>query len=151
MGDLGRRVHQQGRLPDTRLPAHEDEAPGHDPTPQDSVELAPGQRAARRGVTRDLTQGNGFRIGAPRFCAGAARGRLAHLEFLERVPRLAVRALAGPAEALAATVRAYKSDRGLGHGGTTYHPAGGFTSGPVAFYRARSFDLMRGTESTPAP
>src|ERR1700704_3469265 len=46
----------------------------------------------------------------------AARG-FAHLEFLERVPGLAVRALTGPAEALAATLGADKGDRGLGHWG----------------------------------
>jgi hypothetical protein len=81
-----------------------------------------------------------------------------------------VRALAGPAKALAAAVRAYErncsfghllrsapcarpaadeSDRGLGHGGTTLPPSGGIYKWRRSLLQARSFYLLKGTEIDP--
>src|SRR5262249_44042492 len=65
-------------------------------------------------------------------------GRLAHLKLLERVPGVAVRALAGPAQAFATALGADEGGRGLRHRGKDSEPRpAGFARSVVSFTRGR--------------
>src|ERR1700674_5073185 len=104
-------MHEQRRLADARLTPDQDDAAGNYPAAEHPVELAPGQGATRSGFGFDLAQRH--RPAATRLdclppptqaclAAPASAGcGLPHVELLERVPGVAVRALAGPAQALA--------------------------------------------------
>src|SRR6202035_1649912 len=110
--------HQKSGLAHTWFAPDQDQAARNDAAAEHPVQLVPCQRPARGCFTRDLAQRNRFRrpVGTRLGCR-LTRGGLADRELLEGVPGLAVRALAGPAKALAATVGAYEGDRGFGHSG----------------------------------
>src|SRR5579864_7040405 len=109
-------MHEKGGFADTRLPADQDQAAGHDPPSQHPVELVPregGPWSRFGGYLPDRDSPGALRRAA-RFAPWAG---LADLDLLQRVPGPAVRALAGPPDALAAAFRAHEGNRRFRHRG----------------------------------
>ena len=111
-------MHEQGGLADAGLTPEQDQASADDAPSEHPVQLSPRQAQPRGVVGRHL--GEGYGAGRLHRLRPCGLRRLPDLKLLERVPGPAVRALAGPSEALAAAFGADKGDGRFRHGETVY-------------------------------